>query len=562
VICDGNGKILKALTGLDFYKPDGSEELNDDFTITAKIDPSEVTKVILLISRNGGDGGGVDVTDVTVAESTSVEPAISLAALATTDNTDLFGKKAADLQGTLTVTEPSGENDGSISGTLKYVTGYTGFDSTLKDGNYIALKVVEDAGTATKIEAGIVVSTIGMGLVELDSDHIVVLKVSDKANQKVMVVATYADESTITKWYKLDGLTLDPAPDYTMVDGSGNPITEGFSVEGTTITLTDNVAGTLTVSNGTYDLDMGGKSLDGLAIENGAELTLSGTGTLKEVQNSGSLTNTATLTLADGAEFTNGTGGTFDKSTGSIAFDGDDISTNVEAVLLGGFATKDVTTINLTGDTSIVGKVPASQCDIEVDAINVAGASDSLITITRAVTIGLGNNTLDLGENKIKFVNVSDEDGADMTWNITGTGTITGSAGFTVGVYKGGIGKHVDKLVTDECTIANTGTAANPQRALKAWVSHAENESKNAMDQVPGNDIDLSGVQANLTVGATEGSFGEVAVESSTAVAMTVAGEEVTIGTAGSKVVLPAKYTTQKTTPAATYTSCLFTTNP
>jgi hypothetical protein len=99
----------------------------------------------------------------------------------------------------------------AITGTLNYVTGYTGFsDQTAEQkGNYLALRVVFTSpvdGVTTTVEL------VGgaKGPVALDSDMNIVLRVTDKNTQSVKVIATKGTES-ITKIYSLVGLTLETA---------------------------------------------------------------------------------------------------------------------------------------------------------------------------------------------------------------------------------------------------------------------------------------------------------------------------------------------------------------
>lgn len=102
-------------------------------------------------------------------------------------------------------------DEDSITGTLKYVTGYTDFSSepTEQEGNYLALKIDagEDPETVTTVE--VVGGT--KGPVTLDDDMNIVLLIKNKDTQDVKVVAKNGDES-VTKTYDLSGLTLDPKP--------------------------------------------------------------------------------------------------------------------------------------------------------------------------------------------------------------------------------------------------------------------------------------------------------------------------------------------------------------
>lgn len=114
---------------------------------------------------------------------------------------NLFGKNVSDLQSDVSV-------DGDeITGTLKYVTGYTGFSSNESEqsGNYLALKietVPDDVETTVELVGGT------KGPVTLDEDMNIVLLIKNKDTQSVKVVSTDGDE-TATKTFGLIGLTLE-----------------------------------------------------------------------------------------------------------------------------------------------------------------------------------------------------------------------------------------------------------------------------------------------------------------------------------------------------------------
>lgn len=99
----------------------------------------------------------------------------------TDSSVDLFGKNCEDLQEDIAVA------NGAITGTLKYVTGYTGFSGKAKEqkGNFIAIKVTNSS--ADEIYAGIAPSVSGKELVKLDSDGIIVIQVNDHENQEIRV---------------------------------------------------------------------------------------------------------------------------------------------------------------------------------------------------------------------------------------------------------------------------------------------------------------------------------------------------------------------------------------
>lgn len=114
----------------------------------------------------------------------------------------LFNKTADDLQADIVI------GADAILGTLKYVTGYTGFSSepSEQSGNYLALKVdpVSD-------DAEITVEVVGgtKGPVKLNEDRMIVLLIKS-TTQKVKVTTTIGDE-TKENIYNLTDLTLTPA---------------------------------------------------------------------------------------------------------------------------------------------------------------------------------------------------------------------------------------------------------------------------------------------------------------------------------------------------------------
>lgn len=98
---------------------------------------------------------------------------------------------------------------GVISGTLPYVTGYTEFSGNpeQQEGNYLVLKVA-NVGTATSVKIGVKPSAYGLDPVEIvgDPDMNIVLKITDAATQKVVIV-TSDGENTRTETLSLIGLT-------------------------------------------------------------------------------------------------------------------------------------------------------------------------------------------------------------------------------------------------------------------------------------------------------------------------------------------------------------------
>lgn len=115
--------------------------------------------------------------------------------------TDLLGKSASDLQTDIEI------GDDEITGTLKYVTGYTGFSGEVSEqsGNYLALHCA--APGSDKITVELVGGTTAHP-VQLDSDGLIVVRITDKTTQKIKVVA-YEGDNAVVKEYGLSGLTLN-----------------------------------------------------------------------------------------------------------------------------------------------------------------------------------------------------------------------------------------------------------------------------------------------------------------------------------------------------------------
>ena len=113
----------------------------------------------------------------------------------------LFGKTVSSLQNNVVI------GDSEITGTLKHVTGYTGFSSNVSEqsGNYLALKV-----DANSDDAVISVELVGgtKGPVVLDEDRNIVLLIKDKDTQSIKVEVEDSDV-TETKTYDLSGLVLE-----------------------------------------------------------------------------------------------------------------------------------------------------------------------------------------------------------------------------------------------------------------------------------------------------------------------------------------------------------------
>ena len=117
----------------------------------------------------------------------------------------MFGKKVNTLQSRIKI-----EDDNDITGTLKYVTGYTEFsgDPALQSGNFIALQFSDIPDTATSVKVGLEPSR-GSGLVEIieDPDKNGVFRIDNKFEQNFKVVTTDGT-STVEQIFDLSRLNI------------------------------------------------------------------------------------------------------------------------------------------------------------------------------------------------------------------------------------------------------------------------------------------------------------------------------------------------------------------
>ncbi len=112
---------------------------------------------------------------------------------------DLFGKTVTDLQDNVAV------RGDAITGTLKYVSDYTGFssDTSLQSGNYIAIHA-----SVPNVD-GVTITVKVTKEVTLDEDGVAVLRIADKSSQTITVVASKRGCKPITKVFSLNGLTCE-----------------------------------------------------------------------------------------------------------------------------------------------------------------------------------------------------------------------------------------------------------------------------------------------------------------------------------------------------------------
>ncbi len=112
-----------------------------------------------------------------------------------------LGKQVSELQSNVNV------NDDYISGTLHYVTGFTGYDSShpkLQSGNFLALSFEAEPGATTVCELTGGIS----GPVTLDSDMVLISRITNKDTQ-TLKVTTSKNGVSVTKVYGLQRLVCE-----------------------------------------------------------------------------------------------------------------------------------------------------------------------------------------------------------------------------------------------------------------------------------------------------------------------------------------------------------------
>ena len=108
------------------------------------------------------------------------------------DSVDLLGKKASDLQEGVFIV------DGKVFGTLKYVTGYTGFSGRAdeQEGYYLALHYECEGADSIKVNG-----------VTLDSDGIHILIIKNKDGKVKVEVSK--DEDTYSEYIDISALKYE-----------------------------------------------------------------------------------------------------------------------------------------------------------------------------------------------------------------------------------------------------------------------------------------------------------------------------------------------------------------
>lgn len=120
---------------------------------------------------------------------------------------NVLGKLTSELQTGVTIA------DGEATGTINYVTGYTGFDGSnpeLQEGHYIVIKIADIDSKAVSVTGAIVPGISGAAEMINDPDLDIVLRITDKDTQKATFIQTDADGNTNVQEIGLSGLTLAP----------------------------------------------------------------------------------------------------------------------------------------------------------------------------------------------------------------------------------------------------------------------------------------------------------------------------------------------------------------
>ena len=112
-----------------------------------------------------------------------VEPTLEVSVVPVDGSEVLFGKSVSDLQSSVAIA------NNAITGNLNYIVDYTEFSSNPSEqsGHYLAIKCEALAGSTITVE--LINGTLGHP-VTLDSDGMIVIRITNTGTQSVQVVAT------------------------------------------------------------------------------------------------------------------------------------------------------------------------------------------------------------------------------------------------------------------------------------------------------------------------------------------------------------------------------------
>lgn len=188
--------LLGIIVNLNDYKVgtdrQGQLSMFDDFDI-------DYNKMIYLMEGRMSGCLVKPFSAIVLEESISV----TLSVDPTSPNETRYGKEVDDLQSNIEI------NSNAIMGTLRYVTGYTGFseDVSKQSGNFLSLDL-----TATPADATVQAALIGGdsdGQLATVNDGELVVRVTDRKQQLRIVVTS--DANVIDKTYRLGALKLKTA---------------------------------------------------------------------------------------------------------------------------------------------------------------------------------------------------------------------------------------------------------------------------------------------------------------------------------------------------------------
>lgn len=113
--------------------------------------------------------------------------------------TERYGMAVSDLQSDIAIA------DGAITGTLKYVTDYTGFsgDPNLQSGNYLSLKIADEDAQSIEVSIG------DRGPVEVKEDGFIVIRLTSEDLSDELVITDIDDIERETVTLDLSGLVLE-----------------------------------------------------------------------------------------------------------------------------------------------------------------------------------------------------------------------------------------------------------------------------------------------------------------------------------------------------------------
>ena len=187
-------EVTTTPVNVEGYKPTAR------FTVdSSKVNATNLAKLESILFGTDTDNPRLPMPDEVI----SIMKELDLNIVPVTDNTqNLKGKTCDDL-----MTNVSIASNGSVTGTLKYVTDYTGFseESTQQSGNYIAIKVtgVEGSTLVAKIEGEEATQQT------LDPDGIYIARITSK--DKVVTITETLDATVTVKAITFLGVTLATA---------------------------------------------------------------------------------------------------------------------------------------------------------------------------------------------------------------------------------------------------------------------------------------------------------------------------------------------------------------